>query len=131
MFDFLFKKNKAEDAPIETEEGIAPGTNIRFDPKLVSELKSDHQKLVKLFTELVSIAGQRDSQLLTKNLSNFGSLLRGHILKENVRLYVYLKSSLQADEDSLGIMQGFSQEMNQPTDLRSSHPAHLYSLHDG
>ena len=92
---------------------IAPGINIRFDPKLVSELKADHVQLISLFNEISTITAQRDNQLLNRQLGKFGSTLQGHILKENVRFYVYLKSSLQEDEDNLFIMQGFSQEMQQ------------------
>jgi len=114
MFKFLFGQKKNDDEPDEIKsEDIAPGTNIRYDPKLVSELKSEHGKLISLFSEISTITDKRDSELLTTKLNQFGSSLRGHILKENVRLYVYLKSSLQANEDSLTIMQGFSQEMSQ------------------
>ena len=118
MLKFLFgnKQDQAGLAP-ETEilhtGGIAPGTNIRFDPKLVSELKVDHGQLVSQFQEIVATTGKRDNDLLVKQFAKFGSTLRGHILKENVRFYVYLKSSLQSDESSLSIMQEFAQEMQQ------------------
>ncbi len=119
MFDFLFRKKQDEDEQSSASEsqrvegGIAPGTNIRFDPKLVAELKSDHEKLVALFHEIVGTTGKRDSEVLISQLGKFGNALRGHILKENVRFYVYLKSSLQSDESSLAIMQEFAQEMQQ------------------
>ncbi|MDH4284416.1 MAG: hemerythrin domain-containing protein [Gallionellaceae bacterium] len=115
MFKFLFKQNQGDSAkPAETETAaIAPGTNIRYDANLVAELKSDHGDLVELFTDIVTSSGQRDSNMLTKQLAKFGSMLRGHILKENVRFYVYLKSSLQSDESSLSIMHEFSNEMQQ------------------
>lgn len=117
MFSFLFKKKQTE-----TDESVgvtkveasnmAPGTTIRFDPKLVAELKMDHVNLIALFKGIAATSGRHDSELLTKQLADFGSSLRGHILKENVRLYVYLKSSLKTEEDSLTIMQEFSHEMN-------------------
>lgn len=117
MFKFLFNKKDESGQSLENEDlqagGIAPGTNIRFDPKLVSELKADHGQLISLFQEIVRATDQHDSELLIKHLGKFGNTLRGHILKENVRFYVYLKSSLQSDESSLAIMHEFSLEMQQ------------------
>jgi len=115
MFDFLFKQRKDDaDNPLENDSAtIAPGTNIHYDPKLVAELKSDHGDLISLFTDIATTAEQRDSDLLTRQLAKFGTMLRGHILKENVRFYVYLKASLRSDESSLSIMQEFAVEMQQ------------------
>lgn len=116
MLKFLFGKKQDESSlasePANTKSGgIAPGTNIHFDPELVSELESDHAQLISLFTEIVETTGQRNGNRLVVQLNKFGNTLRGHILKENVRFYVYLKFSLQSDESSLAIMQEFAQEM--------------------
>lgn len=118
MFDFIFGRKQDEtrqdeEAIIARNAPAAPGNSINYDAHLVAELKSDHGLLVKLFTAIVSTTGQRNSKQLTEQLNEFGQKLRGHLLKENVRFYVYLKNSLQSDENSLSIMQEFSHEMQQ------------------
>ncbi|MBK6742437.1 MAG: hemerythrin domain-containing protein [Hydrogenophilales bacterium] len=55
---------------------------------------------------------RRDGARWRVTLAQFGDALRGHILKENIRLYVYLKHSLQGDEDSTAIVHQFSREMH-------------------
>lgn len=118
MFGFLFKRKPAEPSPPSSPvpapaAEVAPGTHLHFDPGLVAELKADHGQLVALFQQVGESAVRRDSQALAERLTRFGDSLRGHVLKENVRLYVYLKHSLQSDENSLAVMQEFAREMHQ------------------
>lgn len=114
MFDFLFghKHSEADEAAAK-KTAIAPGNGINYDANLVAELKADHGLLVALFSGIVSTTAQRDDKMLAEQLNAFGQKLRGHLLKENVRFYVYLKNSLQSDENSLAIMQDFAREMQQ------------------
>lgn len=115
MFDFLFRR-KAESAPptppAQTEPS-APGTRLHYDAALVEELLADHKALLAQFGAILKATTRRDNATVITSLIDFGDHLRGHILKENVRLYVYLKHSLETDEDSLEIMHGFSREMHQ------------------
>ena len=120
MFDFLFRRKPetpaAQPVPAPAPapaSNVAPGTHLQHDATLVPELLGDHKSLLGQFKEIVQATGQRDSAAVVAQLSRFGDDLRGHILKENIRLYVYLKHSLQSDEDSLEIMHGFSREMHQ------------------
>lgn len=117
MFDFLFGRKQDDEKQVETatvkNPPASPGNSINYDPNLVTELKADHGLLVGLFTGIVATTGQRNHKLLTEQLNEFGQKLRGHLLKENVRFYVYLKKSLQSDEDSMSIMQEFAHEMQQ------------------
>lgn len=111
MFEFLFgSKQDSTDAASESSAG-SPNAGIRYDPELIAELKSDHVHLVALFQEISSITQKRDSQLLAKQLDEFGQDLHKHLLKENVRFYIYLKSNLSGD--SLAVMQAFAREMQQ------------------
>ncbi len=117
MFDFLFRR-KTEPAPpppvqVDPASPSAPGTHLHYDSTLVEELHADHKSLLDQFGAILKATELRDSATVLASLTQFGDDLRGHILKENVRLYVYLKHSLQADEDSLEIMHGFSREMHQ------------------
>lgn len=119
MFEFLFRRRHSESPHAaeprkerDVSAEVAPGTHLHYDPRLVTELSADHVSLLSLFKEIAALAERRDSSALTDRLTRFGDLLRGHVLKENVRLYVYLKHTLQSDEDSLAIMQQFAQEMH-------------------
>ena len=117
MFDFLFGQKSGEKEQAEKEEAkkktSAAGTNIKYDPNLIAELKADHGLLIDLFKGLVITTEKRNEQMLTEQLHEFGNKLRGHLLKENVRFYVYLRASLQADESSMSIMHDFAHEMQQ------------------
>ncbi|HEY6095780.1 MAG TPA: hemerythrin domain-containing protein [Gallionellaceae bacterium] len=117
MFDFLFGRKESEtNETAETarkDAPAAPGNGISYDPNLIAELKLDHSHLLSLFANIISTTNQRNEKLLVEQLNEFGQKLRGHLLKENVRFYVYLKNSLRSDENSLAIMQDFSHEMQQ------------------
>lgn len=116
MFGYLFGRNKGGTSPSEQPEATAEETattGIRYDPSLISELKSDHGRLVSLFQDIAAITNKRDARLLTRQLDEFGDKLREHLLKENVRFYVYLKSSLPPDGSNLATSQTFAREMQQ------------------
>lgn len=120
MFDFLFKRKAAHPTPAAQpappsptqDTGVAPGTQLHFDASLVTALISDHRYLLAMFKEITEATSRRDAGVVSRVLAQFGDALRGHILKENIRLYVYLKHSLQGDEDSTAIMHQFSREMH-------------------
>ena len=83
MFDFLFGRKQNEttqpDDTVTQKKPGSPGTSIDYDPNLIAELKSDHAQLISLFTKIVSTTSQRNDQLLTKQLNEFGQKLRGHL----------------------------------------------------
>lgn len=107
MFGFFKKRKKAE-----VSEGTAPGTQIHYHSDLVPELHEDHQQLLKLFGEISEANQERDYGRLARVLDEFGSLLRGHLLTENVKLYVYLQHALANDPDNNVLMQEFRTEMH-------------------
>ncbi len=93
-------------------KGRAPGTQIYYHRELVPELLDDHKQLLKLFTEIgQEYAAERFTQLPLL-LRDFGTLLREHLLKENVKLYIYLKHTLADDPESAALTQGFRSEMH-------------------
>ena len=120
MFEFLWKRKNtssqdgnqppAEPAK-EAEQAVAPGTRLHYDPELVTGLVADHKVLLGVFGEIVTAMNQKDVVLVKEKLGNFGDLLRGHLLKENVRFYVYLQHSLESDPDNAAIMHDFRKEM--------------------
>ncbi len=119
MFEFLWKK---KERPVSGEspkpagettlqQGVAPGTQLHYDPNLVPSLIADHHVLVGIFGEVGNALKQKDSVLLKEKLSEFGNALRGHLLTENIRFYVYLQHSLEGDAENAAIMHDFRKEM--------------------
>lgn len=123
LFDLLFGKRKAAgegEAPAGRDAAAdaiqpgasAPGTTIHHDATLIASLKADHQRLLAVFQSIAaaSLAGNLAS--VQAQLGQFQSLLMDHLLKENVRLYVYLEHLLHDDPVSREMMHGFRHEMD-------------------
>ncbi len=107
MFGFFWKKKKKD-----TPRHVAPGTEISYDPDLVAELKADHQDLLGLFGKISNAYEAKDYDSIPAMLSEFGTLLRGHLLKENIKLYIYLQHAFAEDSENSSLMQDFRSEMN-------------------
>ncbi|WP_415036427.1 hemerythrin domain-containing protein [Azonexus sp.] len=116
MFGFFRKKESAvapapvlEQAP---QYRAAPGTEIRFQPELVPQLKADHQNLIGLYLEIKAAFEGGDYVEVSKKLTHFRSGLQAHLLTENVRLYIYLSHSLANDEINSELIHEFRREMD-------------------
>lgn len=121
MFDFLFRKGKsveaspaaaAPPAAPAAPEKAAPGTAIRFHPELVAELKHDHQVLLTLFASIQAAFKDGRLQAVVEHLDAFRTSIQSHLLKENVRLYIYLEHQLASDETSHQLIHDFRHEMD-------------------
>ncbi|NMG53518.1 hemerythrin domain-containing protein [Aromatoleum aromaticum] len=124
LFDWLFgaKKEVASTARIPggTAPGAAaprvaataPGTQIRHDPQLITALEEDHQHLLGIFTAIVAARNAGNLSLAQTQLDRLRIGLMDHLLKENVRLYVYLEHFLKTDAVSHELMHGFRHEMD-------------------
>ena len=115
MFGFFSKKSKAE--PNENKSNTdnyaaAPGTEIRYAPDLVDNLKNDHQTLLSLYGEIQADFDNQDYPAVSNKLEKFKSGLQGHLLTENVRLYIYLDRSLAHDPTNGELIRGFRREMD-------------------
>ncbi len=91
----------------------APGTGIHYDPLLPQRLLDDHRHIESLFADMVAAAHVRDVARLRQALDGFTTALRGHLLTENVRFYVYLQHTLGADPENTALVHGFRREMQQ------------------
>lgn len=126
LFDKLFgvfgKKDKGGEvmpAPVpvvpvpRAEEHVAPGTQIHYSPELIDRFKSDHQHLLGLFGAIKAAASDGDVATAATHLDAFRGALQGHLLTENVRLYVYLEHALAGDAQSHMLMHEFRHEMDE------------------
>lgn len=119
MFEFLWKRKKAAEpeapSPAQAAKGsgqqAATGTQLHYDPALVPNLVADHQVLLGIFGEIGAAMERKDMHSTKEKLGEFGDALRGHLLKENVRFYVYLQHSLEGDSENAAIMHEFRKEM--------------------
>lgn len=122
LFDKLFGKKAAPtgtpaptpvpQAQPTTPTFSAPGTHIGHDPALIPALKEDHRKLLTLFQGIIATSAGGDLANAQKLLAQFQTQLMDHLLKENVRLYVYLEHVLTNDPVSHEMMHGFRHEMD-------------------
>ncbi len=112
MFEFLWGKKKHEEhhETAHTEE-VAPGSQLHYDPTLVPGLIDDHHALLGIFGRVVLAMQEKNMGQVQAVLHEFGDALRGHLLKENIRFYVYLQHSLEQDAENAAIMHEFRSEM--------------------
>lgn len=116
MFEFLWGKKKHEEVHHEAahpaeQQGVAPGSKMHYDPALVPGLVEDHHALLAVFGQIVAAMNAKNMGQVRAHLTEFGDALRGHLLKENIRFYVYLQHSLEKDPENAAIMHEFRSEM--------------------
>ena len=92
-------------------QATAPGTNIRYCPDLVSQLEVDHQKLLQIFSKIGNSFKAGDRLGTVQHLEDFRGAIQGHLLTENVRLYIYLEHALAQDAESHALIHEFRLEM--------------------
>ena len=90
---------------------VAPGTELSYDANLVEQLMADHKKLLGLYGEIAASLEQLDYEAIHQQLRTFTSMLRGHLLTENIKLYVYLSHNLATDPENLELMTELRREM--------------------
>ncbi len=110
MIDFL-NKDKDESSTQDNSPNTAPGTQIYYHPDLIEELMADHQALISLAGRIKQTYIDGVHTALPDMLKEFGNLLRSHLLKENIKLYVYLQHVLANDEENATLMHEFRSEM--------------------
>ncbi|MRI32906.1 hypothetical protein EOPP23_07900 [Endozoicomonas sp. OPT23] len=107
MFEFFKRKAKVK---VEKVEGnITAG--LGYDPDLISQLSDEHQELLSIFGEMSEAAEKQNWSLTQSHLKTFATSLRGHLLTENVKLYVYLSRSFANDPETQTIALEFRKEM--------------------
>lgn len=85
---------------------------IQFDNELIGKLKADHVQLLNQFTSLMPLLRNDEIKAFKSRLQAFKTEFQGHVIKENVKFYVYLEQSLSNDETNLELIRDFRREMN-------------------
>ena len=73
-------------------------------------LLAEHKALLSLYGEILAAAKADDTKLTKLKLHKFKDLFGGHLIKENVSLYTYLRHSIE-DTDTSEIVNGMKSEM--------------------
>jgi hypothetical protein len=111
----LFRK---KEKPLEKagradgESGYAPGTKITYNEALVKELIGEHEVLVFLYKTILLEYEQDNRARLNELLLEFKSSLAQHLLKENTRLYVYLRNYYKDDSMNSELINSLHAEMS-------------------
>lgn len=115
MFEFLRKNSGSGTglaAPATPGNSTAPNTQIQYNPGLIQQLKADHRKLLDIYGGIKPAFDAGDYALVSQRLDEFRRGLHGHLLTENVRMYVYLNRHLAGDESNSNLIHGFRREMD-------------------
>jgi hypothetical protein len=94
-----------------TPQPHAPGTRIGYDPLLIKRLKSDHQRMLDLFTQSQSLLLTRDYDGVKRKLGELRIVLQDHLMAASVKLHVYLSHQLAADPVKTALIHDFRREM--------------------
>ena len=117
FLDFLFGKKNPAPAPApapvpSAPAAVAPGTHIAYHPQLVGELIQEHGNLLACFNAIVQVFENGDLAATCRELERFRGNLLAHLLKENVRFYIYLEHALAGDATSHALVHQFRHEMD-------------------
>ncbi|MDD5296364.1 MAG: hemerythrin domain-containing protein [Rhodocyclaceae bacterium] len=119
LFDLIFgrKKDSTTSAPVPTAtsapaDASAPGTRIHYDPSFIAALQEDHHILLEIFSGIEDARETGELLTVQTRLNQFRMVLMDHLLKENVRLYIYLEHMLANDPVSHELIHQFRHEMD-------------------
>lgn len=87
-------------------------SGIAYYSELVDDMKEDHRQLLAVYGDLVRAGQARDALVFKSVLHQFKSLLIAHLLKEAVKLYIYLRQKLRYDESTYRLVTGYKSEMD-------------------
>ena len=100
------------DSSNQSNNIVAPGTQINFDPKLVHRLKQDHVGLLKLYTRIQASLKDREYSKLPFLFNEFKINFNDHALTEYTKLYIFLDRAYRENPDMHAEVMKFKQEMN-------------------
>jgi len=117
VFQLLSKLFTQEKKPVpEADSGpqvdMPSHVHLDYHPELVSQLKKEHRIMVSLLSSITKQLSVRKMEGARKEFNRFTRILHGHLLKENLKLYTYLKHALANDPDNQSLAIRFQTEMS-------------------
>jgi hypothetical protein len=91
-----------------------PKGQFSYDPQLIGGLVRDHLDLVEVYGAIETATLAKNYPAAMAAMQLFKSRLTDHLIVENTRLYLYIKSTVAAlDPESVQLARDFQTEMNQ------------------
>lgn len=87
-------------------------SGISYYPELIPEFLREHRQLLATYGAILRSAEGRNVVEFKSGLENFKSLLVAHLLKEAVKLYVYMRQMLRDDEVTHALVTSYKKEMD-------------------
>jgi len=94
-----------------TSQPLAPGTRIGYDPLLIKRLRTDHQRMLELFTQTQELLTTHDYDGVKRKLGVLRVTLQDHLLTASVKFYVYVSRQLAGDPAKTAIINEYRREM--------------------
>lgn len=86
-------------------------SKIKYDGSLIKKFKKDHQKLLKIYTNMLELHERGMFMELKKEMKNFRVTVSLHVLEEDKKLYSYLIQSSKGNQDEIDMHQAVHDEM--------------------
>lgn len=118
---FSFFKAKETDSYNEPQSTTITPSNsqtsqatkqINYNPQLVNQLTADHKLLLDIAGKISKSYEAKKWTDLANNIQLFRSKLYGHLVTENVDLYLYLQRSLKSNPEGFTQMRELQREMS-------------------
>lgn len=84
---------------------------LQFDANLIAQLTDDHKHLLGSYGEMLRYAQLGRWNDAHTTLQKFRVLLNAHLLLEGVKLYSFMSSRLQNDDDTAAVFKAYKREM--------------------
>ncbi len=108
---FLQPRPGEPPAPPPSSQPRAPGTRIGYDPLLIQRLRTDHQRMLELFTQTQELLTTHDYDGVKRKLGELRITLQDHLMTANVKFYVYVSRHLAGDAAKSAIINEYRREM--------------------
>ncbi len=108
---FLQPSRSESSAPLPTTQPRAPGTRIGYDPLLLKRLRTDHQRMLDLFTQTQELLTTHDYDGVKRKLGELRITLQDHLMTASVKFYVYVSRHLADDAAKSAIINEYRREM--------------------
>ena len=99
--NYIVDKNRSKNVKITYKN------QIKYYPNLVKELISENNENIIIFTSIIKAAKNRNYEKVSVLLRFFQNKVNSHLLKENIKFYIYTRNALKNDPLSLNLMRYF------------------------
>lgn len=85
---------------------------IKYSPELIDSFEQEHRELLQSYGRLALHANAVSYLKFQEEICKFKSSLVSHLLKEAIKLYIYLRQQLKSDPASYRLVSSYKSEMD-------------------